>query len=294
MVLKEQNVDQSSDYPAIIRNHTIAGQSRVYFAGESVFPIPINAGDNFEVLNNADGFNGVYQILAIANDPLLNQNYFTINKNYGIVATSTSATIEFVTSNEDYNVFEGVLTFLDVANGKYQVRATGTSDNTESWISEPIDLQVSHPKTVLVTYSNNDNAFDMTWTTGITGRIRVEAIMFKGAVGGERSVSREANYSLVKVNAKKTRVFTLETYMLPRYLHEKLAVIVDLDTWRINGVLYQTTEGYNGPQHIDRFPLSNSSVKIEQVDWFRKYNSNDITSVEDGGFIATETGFLKR
>jgi hypothetical protein len=168
-------------------------------------------------------------------------------------------------------------------NGDTQIVAT----------SEPLDLQTEHKNTSLIEATNSDNAFDVTFTTGFTVVLRVESTLFKRSPGGERSTSRNSDFSLTKINAKKTRVFTFETWALPMYLHEKLSVIFDLDEWYINKVQYQASEGYDEPDFIDRYPLANSSIKIEQSQWFRKYNSDDIGSVNDGGFLSTGNGFLR-
>jgi hypothetical protein len=209
---------------------------------------------------------------------------------------TTAAVGRFVSSSADFNVFEFAGSLLDVPNGKYylQVRAFDDLGNTLVGVSEPCDIQVEHPNTQFIEYRNNDNAFDTTWTTGYIGRIRVEGVFFKRLPGGERSMSRNSDYSLVKVNAKKQRIVLFETYHLPPYLHEKLSVIFDLDFFKINGVEYQASEGYGEPQYLTRWFLSNASVKLEQVGWFERYNSDDIGSVADGGFITTETGFLRR
>lgn len=292
ILLKESNIATTEQYNITVRTHG-AGQSRVYF-NAGTLPLPLEIGNTFEVLNNLDGFDGDYAIVDILTDTTLGVQYLVINLTYDAVASSSSAVGEFTVSTTDFNVYESAMDFLDVADGIYYVKIVGYSDNSETLISEPIDLKVEHPKTNLIVYTNQDNAFDITWTTGYIGRIRVPSILFKRLPQGDRTTSRNSDFSLVKVSARKQRVLEFQTFMLPPYLHEKLSVIFDLDNWSINGVEYQSSEDYNEPEYLDRFYLANSSIKIEQVGWFRKYNSNNIGTVNDGGFIATETGFLKR
>jgi hypothetical protein len=133
----------------------------------------------------------------------------------------------------------------------------------------------------------------VTFTTGFTVVIRVESTLFRRAVGGERSTSRNSDFSLTKVSAKKFRGFTFQTWTLPPYLHEKLALIFDLDEWYINKVRYQTDDDYEEPEWIDRYPLSNSSIKIEKFRSFRSYNSDDIGTVNETGFLSGDNGFLR-
>jgi hypothetical protein len=292
--LKEQNLGISEDFGITIRNHfNNPGKSRVYF-NVGTPPIPLSTGDTFTIINNPDGFDGSYAIIDVVNDALLGYQYLVINRNYDIAAANTSGTGRFVSDTADFNVYESTFTFIDVPNGQFYVRLRAFSDNERIALSEPIDLRSEHSKTNLIEYRNTDNAFGLTWTTGYIGAIRVESIFFKRLPGGIRSTSRNSDYSLVKINAKKTRITLFETFMLPPYLHEKLSVIFDCDYFAINGVQHQSSDAYDDPAYVDRFPLANSSIKLEQVEWFGKYNSDDISTVNEGGLITTETGFIKR
>lgn len=294
--LVEQNVGKVVDYAVTIRNHTgFAGKSRVYF-NVGAIPIPLSIGDSVQVLDNLDGFNGSYAIQEILTDLTLGVQYLVINLSYNIAATSSNATGRFDASTVDYNVYECTLNLSALADGNYyaEVNAWDDSSNQALWTSEPFNLKTTHPDTVLIRYKNVDNAFDVSWTTGYEGIVRIEGILFKRLPGGERETSRDADYTLRKISAKKQRILMLETYMLPPWLHEKLSVVFDLDYFTINGVEYQSSEGYNEPEYIDRFKLSNASIKVEQVGWFTKYNSDDLGTVNESGFILTETGFIKR
>jgi hypothetical protein len=295
ITLKEQNVGLIDPYGITIRNHIgFPGQSRVYF-NVGPFPIPFGVGEDFEILNNLDGFNGTYEAVDVIMDTTLNYPYIVINKNYTAPASTSAATGNFFVDNTDYNVYESVLNMNDVFPGEYYVRIAALDDlnNQAFGISEPIDLQEEHPDTLLLEYRNTDNAYDLTWTTGYIGMMRIPAILFEETTGGTRSVSRNADYSLQKINAKKTHIVTLNTYMLPPWMHVKLGVVFDLDSWSLNRVPYQTDEDYEKPKYIDQFKLANSSIDIEELNFFRKYNSRGISSV-DGGFITQEKGFIRR
>lgn len=305
-ILKEQNLGVVEDFGIDIKNHVDnPGKSRVYFTGNTGgLPIALNVGDIFEVLNNLEGFNGSYSIVAIENDIFLNTNYLVITLNYTGAGTSSAATGRFLSNNDDYNVFEVQLNFAGLANGKYYGKISGMNDSGDGTLvvgmygqSEPIHLKDKWLDTNLIEYSNVDNGYgNITWTTGYIGRIRVESIIGpkRLTAGGERGVSRNSNYDAVKTFAKKVRGILFETFILPPYLHEKLGLIFDCDSFSINGVSYQATEGYADPNYIDEFKLANSSIKLEQLGWNKKYNSNDIGTVVEGGFLTTETGFLKR
>jgi hypothetical protein len=298
VTLKESNIGTVEDFSITIRNHMGSpGQSRAYFTAGQI-PIPLEVGDSFEILNNADGFNGVYGIVDIGFDSVIGVQYLVFNKNYAIVASSTGATGRFDVTTLNYNVYESVLDMLDVDDGEYYVKIT-SFDNDENFqvaVSEPIDLAVSHKGTILLEAfnSNNSEAFDLTWSTGYITRMRVPAIFFQRFPGGEVSTSRNSNYSLVITSAKGTRGILLQTYMLPPYMHEKLSFLFKVDNYLINKQQFKTAEAYADPKYIDEFVLANSTVKVELVNAFNNYNSDDIGTVSEGGFILSDSGFIKR
>ena len=295
ITLKEQNIGLVDSYGVTIRNHIgNPGKSRVYF-NAGPFPIPFGVGESFEIVNNLDGFDGIYEAVDVIMDTTLNYPYIVINKNYAAPGATSAATGNFFVNNTDYNVYESVLNMNDVPEGEYYVRIAALDDleNEAFAISEPIDLKEEHVDTLLLRYRNTDNAFDLTWTTGYIGMMRIPAVLFEESTGGTRSVSRNADYSLQKINAKKTHVITLNVYMVPPWMHTKLGVIFDLDNWSINGVQYQTDEDYEKPKYIEQFKLANSSIDIEELNFFRKYNSRGISSV-NGGNLMQEQGYIRR
>lgn len=297
VTLKEENIGKTSDFNISIRNHVShPGQSRVYFS-LGALQVPLNIGDSFEILDNTDGFNGVYTIVGIETDSSLGVQYLVINVNYGAVDPSSSGTGRFNTSTANFNVYEAYPEFSDIADGEYYMKITAfaTEDNFKIAQSEPIEIAVTHPGTHLIEYNNVDkNVYGLTWTTGYIGRLRIPSNWgIKRLPGGEVSTSRNSDYSLVNNSSRATRGTLFETIMLPPWLHEKVSVVFKLDNSSINKVDVKTTEQYAEPKYIDWFVLANSSIKTEQTKWFDSYNSDDIGTVADGGFLLTETGFLK-
>lgn len=294
-ILKEQNTGIESIYPMTLQNHG-GGKTRAYFNIGGI-PIPLNVGDSMSIINNADGFNGDYAIESIQDDELQGTQYLVINKNYAIVAPSSAADGKFITNMQDFNIYEALVNDLAAkADGNYYFTIEASSSEvSKEAISEPIYLTTQHEGTNLVEFRCFDNAFDVTYTTGITNRIRVESRFFKRRPSGTRVVLRNSDESIVKVSARKRRGILFEAWQLPPYMHEKLSVVFDCDVIKINGVEYQTDLSYQDPNYIERYALSNSSIVLEQVKWFKKINSNDLGGVDqDTGFIIANGGFLKR
>lgn len=289
VVQKQENAGVATDYAIRIQNHTIPGKSRVYSQTQNITDLVQNSiGDVFEIVNNVDGFNGLYAIVDIGFD------YFVITKNYAIAPAYSNGTGRFISSSQNYNVYESTIDLLAVADGYYFFKLTGNSDNTLVKISEPIDVRVSHPGTVGISYRNIDNSFGTVWTTGFTGFVRVPASFFKRIPGGERSVTRSADYKLIKINAKKKRIVQLEIFNIPPYIVELLSLAFDCDYFTINGVEFQCEEGLGDPEYRERMYLANVIANVEQVNWVSGYNGNDVGTVSNGGFLMTEQGFLKR
>lgn len=293
--LKEQNIGVTEDFQINIRNHTVVGQSRIYFAAGAI-PIPLNVGDVFEIINSPDGYNGNYAIVDIMNDATSGVQYLVINKNFTGPGLSPLATGRFTSNNAAFNVYEASHSFNDVADGQYYIKIVVSNDDTSiTAISEPIDLQVRHQKTKLLEARCVDNSFGLTFTTGYIIRMRVPATFGRNRQpGGELATSRNSDFSLTTLSGKATRGLLFETIMIPPYLHEKISVLFRMDFKYINKLQVQCSEGYADPKYEDGSRLGSSSIKVEQATWFDKYNSDDIGTVNEGGFLITETGFLKR
>lgn len=296
--LKEQNIGVYEDYAVTIRAHAgNPSQSRVYF-NVGALPLPLEIAGVFEVVNNINGYNGSYSIVNIINDITLGYQYLVINKPFIGPGFTQAGTGRFMAATADFNVFESTHPFSDVDEGIYYIAIKAFdfvgSENFKEAVSEPIDLRNIHSDTNLIKYRNTDNAFDITWTTGYQGLIRVPSYFgHKRVPGGERSVNRNSDYKLVKVSAKKTRILIFEIFKVPPYMHEKLSTAFDCDSYTINNIECQASEGYAEPEYKDQLLLADSSIKVE-AKWYDRYNSDDLGSVNETGFLLTETGFIKR
>jgi hypothetical protein len=270
--LTEENVGTTIDYSIVIKDYGVADQSKIYFQSGTI-PIPLAIGNTFEISNNADGMDGIYAILNILIEASTGLSILVINCTY-VGGTSSTATGTFDNQLSDYNVFESTLDFSDVDAGKYYFKILASDPADIEAISEPIDLKTLHIGTHAIVYSNTDNDFGTVWSTGYRGLVRVYSSMFKRVPGGERSVTRNSNDSLVKIRARKRRLVDFETDLLPPYMHEKLSVIFDTDYFSINGLAYQASDGYDDPQYTERSRLSLSKIRLEQLNWFGTFKSN--------------------
>lgn len=295
-IIKETNIAQPELFDVYLTIDFDPTKTRVFF-NVGAIPTPVANGDTFEILDNADGMNGVYAIVAIQNDVLVGAQYLVINRLYIASSPSSSAQAKFVNSLVDFNVMEFLMNDLGtVENGFFYVEIKATSTLVvRTWTSEPIYLLPQHIGTNIIEYRNFDNAYDMTWTTGIVCRIRVESVIFKRIPRGTRTTKRNSDGSLHKLAATPARTFLFEFFNLPPYLHEKLSLIFDCDLVLINTVEYQTEDDISEPRYVTRYKLANSDIRVEQVGWFKKNNSDDLGNVNiEEGFVIANGGFLKR
>lgn len=294
----KENIGNTETFNIRIQNNG-SGQSRVYFTAGGGIPIVLEVGDVFEIVNNAQGFDGIYEILNILNDDILGDQYLVINKNYGIAAPSSLAEGTFLDQSLDFNIFFVQVDFTTVLAGNYYIQIDGLSlDETEvlkTIKSEPISLKSNHEATILLEYTNIDNAFNIDYVSGIVHRIRVPARMVKATPGAEQSSIRSTNGSVTKLSAKPQRKYLLEFFFIPAYLHELISLIFDHDVVRINTVQFGSQDGLQEPSYIDGYNLANSQIVVEQTEWFETYNGDDVGGVDgDSGFIEANGGFITR
>jgi hypothetical protein len=281
----QDNLASTIDLGLILKYHA-PGLARVYFAVGSL-PIPVQAGDVFTISNSLDGFDGTYSVLEVDLDIDLGLNYLVITLIYGAPNPQSFATGSFANALTNYNVYESLIGYAGIPLGSYYFRLSAFASNAAVANSEPIEIRSSDADTLAIVYSSFDNGDDVTWQTGYRGFIRTTGFIFKRFPGGVRTISRNANYSPVKVSSKSQRFVQLDTFTIPPYLHEKLAVIFDQDFFSVNGLPYQMTDGYPAPKYVDMYPLSDAEIKLEQLNWFPNYNGSDTATNNNSDMSCT-------
>jgi hypothetical protein len=254
-----------------------AGTSRFFFYTGTI-PVLVHAGDVFTLVNNAEGFNGAYQIVGVSNDPLLGAPYLLITLTYdGEDATSEARAI-FLNNVVNFDVYETVFTFNGLPEGFYtpRIRFINLDDTYTEFIGEPIHLKEKHPGTHLVEARNSDNAQSVVYTTGITHRIRLESSFKDPLFTSEDEIYRESNGDPVVTSSKPQRRFRLDWYNQPFYRHELLGVLLGYDFVTVNKVSYARPEAPGEPKARPFYLLTNGSAILEQKSWFADYNGHDL------------------
>ena len=185
-----------------------------------------------------------------------------------------------------FDVWEVGIDWSAIAPGEYEVelRATDPIEPDAVAVSELVWLADYHPNTVCIDYRNEDNAYGMVFTTGITPRLRVEGSFYKLKPSGSSQVHRSSSGVPTLLTSTAQRGILLETMELPDWLHEKLYVALRVDGLRINGQQVLCSGDYEWSQ-VQNVPLSGGSALCEPVRWLGVGNGNDLGAL---GAVADE------
>jgi len=113
----------------------------------------------------------------------------------------------------------------------------------ETWQSEPFKAdselltELETGEAMVIEYYNTDNALQIDFSTGFTFKIYVEGCIKDYGFGGESSVYDNQD-ELTKLKETMSRLMTLRTLYVPRYLAETLRIASGFDVFVVNGVSY--------------------------------------------------------
>jgi hypothetical protein len=291
-----QNTGMVRLYRAWLTKHPQdAGQSRLYFNGGKL-PLAFVAGDSVQLQNATPAaVNGARVVAKVTFDDTDSIPYAVLNYAYPGNTARIALDVSTQLDTLPYNVMQFECPWLGVAEGVYviELAATGNDLPDVLAVSEPIALLSEHPFTQLVEWRNNDDARNLTYSKGFTSNLRVESEVREPVPGGTRKVHDLPNGRLLKLASTGIIKVPFVTMQLPSWLHVKLGLAFDLDLVKINGVEYQTRDGYEVEQS-KTMGLRNGSIMVEEVGGERQ-NSTDLGNVLTGsGFIIVNGGRLKR
>lgn len=269
-----------------------SSSTRVYFVGFSAPPVVVNVGDTFALFNTSNSIDNNYEVVNVLLDSTNNQQYLVINANYGSTNSSETGEAQFTTTLLPFDIYEFQVDFSAIPIELYKIVITvrnPSQTRTFTATSEPIRVAVTQPNTLFLQWSNRDNAFDIDYSNNIVHQIRVEGVFFQRLPNAERQGIREIAGDYQLLFAKPRRRVRAEFLRIPPYMQEKLAVIFLNDSVRLNGILVNSESGLEEPIYTVRFGLSNSTIIVEQLDWFNNYNTDD-----PGGVDLPQTAFILR
>lgn len=276
------------------------GQTRIYFPGYTEIPIPLVTGDQFEITNNADGLDGIYEVINVVNDALLGTQYLVITLTYTAPNPTSSAVATFINNVVQFDIYEFTLIFDTLAVGRYylEIIYQPNTDFTRTFRSEPIRIfnNGDLKDYLYFRWTNEDRANDIDYSNSINHIVRVEGFIFDRFLSGLNETLTQTDGEVVQLAFKPQRGVLARVYRIPPYLIEKLSLAVRSDFVFINEVRYKTQDGFGDPNYRVRFGLNNIEGIFIQSEWFDSYNGDDLAGEPgvSGGFVVANEGFIKR
>lgn len=192
-----------------------------------------------------------------------------------------SGTATSIYDIEPYDVWEFVVNWSTLANGKYYMQLEGTDPQFGPFtaLSEPVDLASSHPDHVFIQYWSIDNFNNMFYDTGIRHFILVEGVLRWPVPGGSEVNHEQSDNRFVKLYENVTRNPELHIANVTPYLAERLAFICAHDHVVVNGVDYGKQDEKVEIAYFENEALCNAKVKLRQVLLIAE-NSDDAGDVD--------------
>lgn len=209
---------------------------------------------------------GTYQAIGIAASPdltFIGDEYIGLVFD-GCIDTVSARNIPFIVikDNDDNVVFtqtdetgvtaEGsfiryLIDWSDIADGCYRITMTELGVDYES---DCIVLKDSHPCTILLSWTNNENAYGFNYSDlSFVQYMRVEAKLWKAKHTDEKKevfTDSAGNRTILYVRTSKEELLTVAE--MPDYMHDALSVGRNHDTFTINGTGYVSEETDYSPK----------------------------------------------
>ena len=153
------------------------------------------------------------------------------------------------------DTYEAVVELTGLEPGKYYIQIRGNHTDGETYFarSEMIDVQVTHRDTVLITYYNNEAAFDLDYRSStFNPTIRIYADYIKPIQDNDFDNITSANSFITKVTDNTLTGRQLETLeTMPGWIYEKLNLILAHDNIDIDGKTVVGGEKFSLEYEVD-------------------------------------------
>jgi hypothetical protein len=215
-------------------------------------------------------------------------------------ATVKAFTWTAVLSEVAYKIYETTFDISDLAEGVYYLYQQVTFGAIDwKYVSEPISMKTTWPRTLLFTYTNSFNDHDMAWTaTGITMKFLCEADIQDPEFLRDRAAYINQTRDLTNLSGIPYNAFKLQIGDAPGvapYIVDILNRIFCCDSIDIEGLKYQSDEGSKWEvNRIKGYPLIGAAIDIVPERNRASQQSADTTPLSSGIVMAynMETSFF--
>jgi hypothetical protein len=208
-------------------------------------------------------------VASIAWSPSLQAQGYLTDLDYALF-TPVDGLFEITYDEKEANLYSQLVNILPLIEGEYFIQLQlGVSAYTISFTSEPLNIKISHPKTLAIEYRHN-GTFEETdiWSyiylSDWTNIIRMPTDFYEYEVSGEVDLDTGDNGVPRMLRAVPYRQLSFKAYNIPGWMVDKLSVIFSHDSKRINEYYWEneTLGEYN---IISRIDLGTFEIKLRQV-----------------------------
>jgi hypothetical protein len=141
------------------------------------------------------------------------------------------------------------------------------------YVSDCIDLKLTHGCTLLLSWTNNENAFGFNYEElSFSPQLRVKAKLWQPSYTKEKDVFKDnaGNRTILKSETSKEELLTIGE--VPEYIHDAVAIGVEHDNFYVDGVKYTNEETEYTPKWRKSSQLAPSELVIIKDQFLRNNN----------------------
>lgn len=223
-----------------------------------------------------------YYVKVQSDDPDITvyiESQYTTNT-LNVYKKSDDSLVQTLSQTElDTNKYLFVIDVSALANDVYYAKITGTGGPVNDYEaeSEPFKVAANHRGTILITYSNYDDAYDIQYVpASVQFNLRIEGYIKDRIPHGSQDLYMDDAGIMVKLNSLYNRGIRLKTVFLPDYLHEIVRLALEHDEVLINNIKIQTTEGYSW-ENVDDDTKSMGTANLQRVEpgFINRHDNNE-------------------
>jgi hypothetical protein len=208
-------------------------------------------------------------VASIAWSPSLQAQGYLTDLDYTLI-TPVDGLFEITYDEKEANLYSQLVNILPLIEGEYFLQLQfGVSAYTVSFTSEPLNIKISHPKSLAIEYRHNGtfeeiDIWSYIYLSDWTNIIRLPADFYEAEIAGEVDLDMNDNGVPRMLRAVPYRQLSFKAYNIPGWLVDKLPVVFSHDSKRINEY-YWENETLGEFNIISRIDLGTFEIKLRQV-----------------------------
>lgn len=152
------------------------------------------------------------------------------------------------------------INWTDFVEGCYRIKIT---DSGLDFISDCLDVKLNHDCTLLLSWTNNDNAFGFEYVELLFHpKLRVLAKLWQPKYSKDKIIYKDSSgaRSLLKSETSKEELLTI--HEVPEYVHDALSLGLENDFFYVEGIKYSNEETQYTPRWRKSSQLSSVEIVI--------------------------------